>query len=266
MLSENQYATSNKYESRIYLNTKFKTNPKSKFKWIFEHFPRNNGLKVLELGCGTGLFWLANRNEIPDSWSITLTDYSEGMLEKTSDTLSKINREFKYEVVNVEEIKYPDKSFDIILANNMLYHIENRSIAISHIFRILKDNGVFITSTMGKNDMLELNQYLYDFLENRNNHFKFRELPFSLDNGLEELSAYFPKVTISRYEDMLKIDQIEPIINYYLSFNGMYDDVNILHENDIDAFRIFLQDIIKAKKVISVTKDSGVFLCTKQYK
>jgi ubiquinone/menaquinone biosynthesis C-methylase UbiE len=262
-LSENQYATSNKYESRIYINTKFKTNPKSKFKWIFEHFPKNDNLKVLELGCGTGLFWLANRNEIPNSWSITLSDYSEGMLEGTRNTLSKINRDFKYEVVNAEDINYPDKHFDIILANNMLYHIENRSIAISHIFRILKDDGVFITSTVGKNDMLELNQYLYDFLESRNKSFKFRELPFSLDNGLGQLLAYFPKVTISRYEDMLKIDKVEPIIDYYRSFNGMYNDLVVLYEEDIDAFRIFLQNIIDSKKAISVTKDSGIFICTK---
>jgi ubiquinone/menaquinone biosynthesis C-methylase UbiE len=264
MLNENQYATSGKYEARIYINTKFKANPKSKFKWIFEHFPKGDGLNVLELGCGTGLFWLANRSEIPKNWSITLSDYSAGMLENTRSTLSKINRDFKYEVVNAEEINYPDKQFDIILANNMLYHIENRSAAISHISRILKDNGDFVASTMGKNDMQELDKLLYDFLASRNKSFKFRELPFSMDNGFSQLSSHFPKVSISRYDNMLNINEVEPIINYYLSFNGMYKDMVVLAEEDIDEFRIFLQNIINSAGTISVTKDTGIFICTKQ--
>ena len=111
----------------------FGTNQKSKFSWIFEHFPQKENLNILELGCGTGLFWLANRNNIPTTWSIILSDYSEGMIETTRNTLSKINFEFQYEVVNAEDIKYSDKKFDIIIANNMLYHIENRQKAISHM-------------------------------------------------------------------------------------------------------------------------------------
>ena len=263
MLNENHYATSDKYDSRVYLNAKFKTNAKSKFRWIFEHFPQKDGAKVLELGCGTGLFWLANRNEIPKSWSITLSDYSEGMLKKTRATLSRLNRDFTYEVVNAESIDYPAELFDIVLANNMLYHLDNRSTAISHISRILKDDGVFIASTMGRNDMLELHQHLHAFLKTRGKGFPFREFPFSLENGLKQLEDHFSKVTLSRYNDMLKIDQVEPIINYYLSFNGMYDNLVVLDEKDIDPFKKYLQSIIDSKKAISVTKDSGIFICTK---
>jgi ubiquinone/menaquinone biosynthesis C-methylase UbiE len=263
MLNKNQYACSGKYEARINLHRRFSTNPKSKYVWIFEHFPKKENLKVLELGCGTGLFWLANRNKIPKTWSIILSDYSEGMLETTRSSLSRINHNFQYEVVNAEEIAYPDTSFDIILANNMLYHIENRSNALSNIHRILKDDGVFITSTMGKNDLYELHTYLYNFLESRNISFKFREFPFSLDNGLEQLSIYFSKVSIDRHDNELHINEVEPVIDYYVSMNGMYNGLVILPEKHIEAFREFLQNIINSKKVISATKDSGIFICMK---
>ncbi|WP_461257629.1 class I SAM-dependent methyltransferase, partial [Treponema sp. R80B11-R83G3] len=134
-------------------------NPKSKYAGIFEHFPKKENLNVLELGCGTGLFWLANRNNIVKSWSITLSDYSEGMLDTARNGLSRLNYNFQYEVVNAENIQYSDDSFDIILANNMLYHIQNRDTVINKISRILKNDGVFIASTMGKNDILELHNY-----------------------------------------------------------------------------------------------------------
>lgn len=262
MLNINQYATSDRYKARIYLNTKFRTGGVSKFKWVFDHFFAEGNLNVLELGCGTGLFWLANRNEIPPDWTITLSDYSGGMLDTARKTLSRLRREFRYEVVNAENIIYPDSEFDIILANNMLYHIENRAAAIAEIARILKNTGKFYASTMGGNDMLELNRVLYAFLDSRGRKFRFRELPFSLENGESQLKASFPSVTVSRFSDSLRINEAEAIINYYLSFNGMHDNLTVLADDDIDAFREYLQDIIDREQAITVTKDTGVFICS----
>ena len=163
MLNKSQYSSPDNYEARIYLSRNFKTNPQSKYEWIFDHFPKNEKLRILELGCGTGLFWLANRNNIVKSWSILLSDYSEGMLENARNSLSRLNRNIQYEVIDAENIQCPDNTFDIILANNMLYHIRNRDAAIKNIRRILKDDGVFIASTMGGNDLFELHNYLYAF-------------------------------------------------------------------------------------------------------
>jgi ubiquinone/menaquinone biosynthesis C-methylase UbiE len=263
MLNDSQYSSSKNYEARIYLSKKFKTNQKSKYEWIFDHFPKNENLKVLELGCGTGLFWLANRNNIVKSWSITLSDYSEGMLETTKKSLSRLNYNFQYEIVNAENIKYSDNSFDIILANNMLYHIQNKDTVIHNISRILKDNGVFLASTMGKNDLLELHNYLYVFLENKNSKFKFKEYTFSLDNGMEKLVKHFGKVLLEKYDNKLEIDEIDAIINYYLSFNGIYDNVIILSDEYINEFRIYLQSILEKEKIIKTTRDEGIFICRK---
>jgi ubiquinone/menaquinone biosynthesis C-methylase UbiE len=246
MLNNSQYSSSKKYEARIYLSRKFKANHKSKYEWIFDHFPKHENLNVLELGCGTGLFWLANRNNLIKSWSIILSDYSEGMLEATRNSLSRLNYNFKYEIVNAEDIKFFDKTFDIILANNMLYHIQNRSAAINNIGRILKDTGVFIAATMGRNDILELHNHLYAFLESKNNEpphltaasaqicggvlnptenkFRFREYSFSLDNGMEQLKKYFQNIVLERYDNKLVIHEVDAIVNYYLSFNGIYDN------------------------------------------
>jgi ubiquinone/menaquinone biosynthesis C-methylase UbiE len=154
MLHNSQYASSKKYEARIYLSRQFKTNPKSKYEWIFEHFPKSDNLSILELGCGTGLFWLVNRNNIVKSWSIILSDYSEGMLETTRNNLSRLNYNFQYEIVNAENIQYQDNKFDIVLANNMLYHIQNR-------FNGIYDNVVVLPEEY-KNDF---KIYLQNILE-----------------------------------------------------------------------------------------------------
>jgi ubiquinone/menaquinone biosynthesis C-methylase UbiE len=263
MLSDSQYASSKKYEARIYLNKKFKTNKKSKYEWIFDHFPKNENLTALELGCGTELFWLANRNNIARSWSIILSDYSEGMLETTRNNLSRLNHNFRYEIVNAENMQYHDNTFDVILANNMLYHIQNKDEVIKNIGRILKDDGVFIASTMGKNDIFELHDHLYTFLESKNKKFRFRELSFSLDNGMEQLKKHFKNVAMERYDNKLAINDADAIIDYYLSFNGIYDNVTVLPQEYIDDFKIYLQEILEKEKTITTTKDEGIFVCKK---
>jgi ubiquinone/menaquinone biosynthesis C-methylase UbiE len=263
MLSDSQYSSSKKYEARIHLHRKFRTNPKSQFEWIFDHFPKNENLTLLELGCGTGLFWLANRDSIRESWSIILSDYSEGMLEAARNSLFHVNRNFQYEIINAEDMKYTGKTFDVILANNMLYHVQNRDDAIMNIKRLLKDTGVFIVSTMGKNDLSELHNHLYVFLEGKNNKFRFRELTFSLDNGMEQLRKHFQNVEREKFDNKLVINEADAIIHYYLSFNGMYDNLIVLPEEHILDFKRYLRDILEKENVISTVKDEGVFICRK---
>jgi hypothetical protein len=56
---------------------------------------------------------------------------------------------------------------------------------------------------------------------------------------------------------------VEAIINYYLSYNGIYENVVVLPEEYINDFRIYLQNILEKEKTITTTKDEGIFICKK---
>lgn len=263
MLNPDQYSASSKYEARLELHKRFRTNPQSKYAWIFDHFPREENVKLLELGCGTGLFWLANRNRIPKSWSITLTDYSAGMLETARMSLDRLLHNFDYELLDAGNIVYQDSCFDVILANNMLYHLDDRKQTLSQIRRILRESGLFVTSTMGRGDLSELHQILYSYLETKGIPFKFKELPFSLENGREQLSPFFPDIRMERQENSLSITEAEPIVAYYLSFNGMHEDRDLLPEELAEDFQNYVQGILDQRSPILARKDSGIFICRK---
>ena len=126
MVSEKQYENSSKFDTHLYLNAKFKTNTESWSSWIFNHVPQKETKKILELGCRTGLIWLANRDHIPQNWNITLSDYSAGMLGETKLNLSRVKYNFSYEVIHAKDIGFEDNSFDVVMANLMLYHVENK--------------------------------------------------------------------------------------------------------------------------------------------
>lgn len=262
MLNPSQYSNSHNYEARLYLNIHFRTNPDSKAKWLFNLFPKQENLKVLELGCGTGLFWLANRDSIPKTWEITLTDYSAGMLEETRRRVGTLGRDFSFSIVDAEDIQFPDESFDLVLANNMLYHVEKKDNALFHIKRVLKANGHFIPTTQGKNDMKELHDILYMFLDTKRRRFKFTERSFSLDNGRNLLSPYFSAIAMKQFKNSLMVTEMEPIINYFLSFNGMIEERHALLEDEVDSFRDFLRGFMKGGIGIPVSKEEGAFICS----
>jgi ubiquinone/menaquinone biosynthesis C-methylase UbiE len=261
MLGKDQYATSRNYDARIFLNTKYLTNRESKSKWILEFFPKKDGLKVLELGCGTGLFWLANRGDIPRSWEITLSDYSEGMLKETREAMSGVAGHFEYAVVDAQDIGYPDASFDLVLANNMLYHLADKQTAFRHIKRILRADGVFIASTQSRNDMTELDELYLSYMKSRGRNPAFKERSFSLDNGFMQLEPFFSRIEVERRENSLRITEAEPIIAYYRSLNGMEDGKAVLPEELEEGFRAFLAERLEEGKAIRVTKEAGLFVC-----
>lgn len=50
-------------------------------------------------------------------------------------------------IANANEIPYPDNSFDVVFANNVMEHIEEPSKAFSEIHRVLKPGGIFLFKT-----------------------------------------------------------------------------------------------------------------------
>jgi ubiquinone/menaquinone biosynthesis C-methylase UbiE len=263
MLNKAQYETAKNFNSRVYLNGRFRTNPEAWHHWIFKHLPAAENLKVLELGCGTGLFWLLNSGSIPESWQVTLSDYSPGMLDSARQNLRDTGFPFHFEIVNAEDLRYQDGHFDVIIANLMLYHVPDRTKALLGISRILKASGSFYASTFGRMDMFELNLILYRYLIWIGKAKPVRENPFSLENGYAQLKPYFSKIQLLNYEDHLEISEVEPIIDYYLSLNNIVDGFVLLEDGDIDGFRKVLREELERDPFIRVTKDRGLFCCRK---
>src|SRR5512145_716340 len=134
-LKDKQYGDSSKYSARINLHSRYSTNKYLWPLWVFDRIEKSGDADVLEIGCGNALLWRANSGRIPESWRITLSDFSEGMLKDAALNTLKLNREFAFEVVDAENIPFDNNSFDIIIANHMMYHIPDRERALSGVKR-----------------------------------------------------------------------------------------------------------------------------------
>jgi len=259
LLSE-QYLNSNNYLARIEINRRFRTNPQPWTRWIFDQikFPENS--KVLELGCGNGIFWKTNHDRIMDDSQIILSDFSKGMLNDARNVLGDISKGFEYEVFDAQQIPYPNEYFDVIIANLMLYHVPNRKKAFSEIRRVLRSGGVFYATTFGKSNMKEINEMVSSYDNRLDNSLEFFAMEFGLENGKSQLKQYFHDVKIKRYHDSLRITEVDPIVEYVLSFGK---NKEILVNENLRSFKEYITEILDNNGKIMVTKDTGIFIAKK---
>ena len=262
MLKDKQYIDSSNYNARILLHRKFSTNKYPWPLWVFDQIDIIEGAKVLEIGCGNGLLWKLNAGRIPETWNITLTDFSEGMLKDAERNIGNISAKVKYEVMDAVNIPYENNSFDTILANHMLYHIPDRRKALSEIQRVLKKSGFFYTTTMDGGYMKELTDIVREYRSISGGVSKSNSViqNFSLQNGQEQLMEYFKEVNLEIYENSLMITEGAPLADYAVSLNNIISGRVVLKEMEIDSFTSFVQNKINKEGSITVSANAGVFI------
>lgn len=115
-----------------------------------KHLPENGtGLRLLDAGCGTGHHLAELRKR---GFQVAGVDASKEMLIHAR----KNNPESEVLEADVEEIPFPDESFDIILSIEVLRHLPRSAKTISEMERLLKPGGFcLVTAT----PLLNLNGY-----------------------------------------------------------------------------------------------------------
>ena len=254
-LKNDQYRDASRLDARVLLHERFSTNPQGWYQWVFDslaELPLN--ARVLELGCGPGYLWRDCRQRIPSGWSITLSDLTEGMRLAAWRNLVVTGRAFKYEQIDAQSIPYPDETFEIIIANHMLYHIPDRARCLQEIRRVLKPGGQLVASTVGQNHMLEMETWLKQ-VSLAQNDLAFRNT-FTLENGQEQLAPFFKNIIMRRYPDSLSITEIEPLLAYIRSSISAAE----ISELELAKLRQTLEEVLATQHSLNIHKDSGLFL------
>ncbi|MCU6797672.1 methyltransferase domain-containing protein [Paenibacillus sp. WQ 127069] len=256
-----QYLTAYRLQARIELYDKFSANTIGWHHWFFEHLRNQPDLKILELGCGNGTLWARNINRIPESWNITLTDLSAGMLDEARKHIDESDNRFKYLIADAQSIPFHNEQFDIVIANHMLYHVSDIPKALSEIYRVMKSDAVLYASTMSKSHLREIEHIANAF----DPHIQVLDPVmerFEFDNGNDMLEGLFSEIKLIRYEDEMIVDQIQPLLNYITS--TPMNARSILTGVKLEKFKSFLQVILDRDGSIHISKDTGFFQVKKK--
>ena len=246
---EKQYQTSHNLNTRISIHDKYSTNRQPFGEWIVSHYEIRPGMKILELGCGTGSMWKENLHLLQGA-ELTLTDFSHGMLETAKQNICAENVPFAQ--VDIQDIPYPDGSFDAVIANMMLYHVPDLHKGLAEVRRVLKDGGVFYCATYGIHGIME---YVTDLLKDMDVTGSIGTA-FTLQNGTEILSQHFDQVTRLDREDGLAITNIGDFADYIYSLSGLSNIASVPRKSLLSALESRVEN-----GVLRVLKEYGMFIC-----
>ncbi len=244
-----QYGTADRLKTRISIHSKYSTNRQGFGPWITAHYRFPEGASVLELGCGTGEMWLGCGALIRRCSRLILSDISEGMLTQARETLRDMPG-IGFRGVDIQDIPFPDHSFDAVIANMMLYHVPDLARGLREVRRVLKESGVFYCATFGENGMMAHISRMFG-LEDA------ARVPagFTLQNGAEKLRPFFPDVERDLYEDALAVTDVEDMADYIASLSGMSELRSLPRDRVRAVLKAHMTD-----GVLRVPKEYGMFV------
>ncbi len=119
---------------------------KARNPWIIKTLASYKKLpsNVLDIGCGAGLLL---QDLAMQGCSVTGIDLSENSLEVAKTLIPKGN----FLKAPAESLPFPNASFDIVCAMDLLEHVEDPKIVIKEAARVLKKDGLFFFHTFNRN-------------------------------------------------------------------------------------------------------------------
>lgn len=256
-----QYQNSSNISARINLHEEFSKNKQGWFPWLFEQCDIKTGESILELGCGDASLWRMNRHRILNDINVILSDISDGMIRDVRRSMKDAGNSFSFEVMDAHHINAPDESFNLVIANHVLFYCEDLKKVFEEIKRVLKPGGRIICSTYGSGHMKEISMLVKDFDSRIVLSADRLYEKFGKQNGGSILCEYFDDVLWSEYEDCLEVTKPEALISYVLSCHGNQNRFIVDRYSDFVAFVKK-----KTKDGFTVTKEAGVFKAVKRNK
>lgn len=149
-------------------------------------------IKILDVGCGAGLLL-----KEMESFGVC---YGIDVSQKAVDFCKK--RGIKnIQVADAARIPYPDNTFDVVVALDVIEHIENDEEAVREVYRVLKPRGVAIIAVpafmflWGVTDVVSHHHRRYTLPELRR---KIKSANFSIIRASYFNTFLFPFIALAR--------------------------------------------------------------------
>lgn len=99
--------------------------------------------KVLDVGCGTGTLAILAKSTSHPTVEMFGTDAAPEMIVRAQQKAYEAGVQVDFRPGLVEDIAFPDDTFDIVLSSLMVHHLPGdlKSKAFAEIYRVLKPGG-----------------------------------------------------------------------------------------------------------------------------
>lgn len=250
-LRDVQYRTPVNLQARMAVHVLFSSNKYGWPRWLFDRFDIPPSADVLEVGCGPGTVWKSNADRVPEGWRLTLTDFSEGMIDTARTNLAD-GPSAKFKVADAQELPFPDESFDAVMAHHMLYHVPDKKLALSEFRRVLRKDGVFYAATNGPRHLRQLRDLIKRSVPDATS--TVNSDSFDLVNAPLQIGEFLEIGSVEEYPDSLEVTRPGPLIEYIRSMVSADE----ICDAALAAIERDLVETIDTKGAFHIDKQAGL--------
>lgn len=240
-----QYADDEKL--RIRKETHQKYSEGSGFQqWVVDLVGARPGQSLLDIGSGTG----EDYHPLLRGVDIVAVDLSLGMLAKVRT---------KRVSADAQALPFPDRTFDRVMANHMLYHVSEKIRALQEMRRVVGPRGRVVITANSRKSYANLWAI-------RNEAIAELGLPeyygvghwFAIED-IELVASVFPNVRLVEVTDAFVFPSPEPVFRYLATGPASV-------ETEEDRQRLFarmrprIEEIIRREGAFRVPKTAGSFI------
>lgn len=165
------------------------------------------GMKVLDLGCGTGTLTIMLKQSAPQAQIIGL-DGDEDVLTIARSKVSQAGVDIQWKKGLAYDLPYPDNSFDRVVSSLVIHHLvsEDKLRTFQEVYRVLRRGGEFHMVDFGPpRNFYERALALFDrWLEEAEDNARGRLPGMMQSAGLQHIEETFHLTTIFGSLSMLR--------------------------------------------------------------
>lgn len=164
----------------------------------------------MDVGCGDAGFWGRNIDRLPKGVKITLLDkyYSTDQI-----LANRLNATFMRG--DICDMSY-EKIFDVVIAKDVLYLVENIDKCVYTMAKAIKNDGVVYGTYYSVNHMEEIYKIINEIglcSDHQNQYHTFNS-----KNAESRLSKFFSSIKVLPKEDALNISNINDAVLFIMSY------------------------------------------------
>ena len=256
----NEYISTEKLDARIALHERFTPRGSDIWDFVWSHYDLMDDDHVLEVGCGTGMFWTCPAASIPLGLEVTLTDRSPGMVRAVVEHVEEQLGAHAAIVADVQRLPFADASYTVTLAHFMLYHVPDKARALRELHRVLVPGGRagIVLTRIGH--MLDLLVPLKEVRAGLSIAPSDADV-FNASVAGPQIRREFPRTRRLDYEFTMAVTDAALLVAYAASMPRIQELE--LTRPEWAHYEELLQKAIDQDGAFAVTKKCSVFLCAR---